>query len=1068
MSNKFTKIGFQKNSIQTRLGLSFISIITSILIIAGAYQFYEIQSSSIKELNSFLESTSDKLAESLVYPIWNMDTEVIQKTIASAMLEKRIFAILVKESNETLMEGKRRNEDWELVDVEQDFTGNYIVKKKDIEKDGNKLGIIEIYVTKRFMTAKLKYETYKIIITILIMDILALVLMWFITLSITKPVVSIVDTANAIAKGDFGKEIKIHQKDEIGKLADSFRNMKGTIDIVFKELETLVQAVQMGDLNARGNTELVEGDWKELVVGVNSLIDAFAIPIQKTAYTVDRISKGDIPAKISEEYKGDFNEIKNNLNMLIDAMNTTTKIAEDIADGNQVAEVRERSENDRLMKALNSMIKGLKAVLQETDELINAVRQGRLDTRGNAKSFEGGWQKLVMGINSLIDAFQEPFNVTAYSISQIARGDIPDKITTTYKGDFNEIKNNLNQCIDSINGLVAETVMLTESAAQGSLSTRGNTDKFGGDYAKIVQGINNTLDAVISPLNASADYIDRIAKGDIPDKMTQKYKGDFNHIRNNLNRCIDSIKGLVAETTMLTESAAQGSLSTRGNTDKFGGDYAVIVNGINNTLDAVINPLNMAAAYMDSLSKGDIPSEITDEYKGSFNDLKNNINVLISSFRGAVQVAEKVAAGDFSAKVTILSEKDILGKSLDTMVNTIKTIVSDINKLTDASLEGKLDTRGNAERFGGEYARIIRGVNKTLDAVVGPLHVTAQYVERISKGHIPDIITEEYKGDFNEIRNNLNMMIKNLGRFAFDVQNAAELVATGSEELSSSAEQVSQGTSQQAAGIEEISSSMEQMGSMVSMNADNARQTASIAMKTAKDTEEGKAAVSETVEAMKIISEKIRIIEEIARQTNMLALNAAIEAARAGDHGKGFAVVAAEVRKLAERSQNAAKQINSLSISNLGIAEKAGILLENMVSGIQKTAELVQEISASSEEQADGISQVNKAIQQLDHIIQQNAAATQEMAAGSRDFSDQAERLLQSASFFRRSQLDKEKRSMELTACDSKEIKVEDNEEHPEKLKEKKKRSARSRKRLKDDSVLSIGNELDDNDFEHY
>jgi methyl-accepting chemotaxis protein len=157
------------------------------------------------------------------------------------------------------------------------------------------------------------------------------------------------------------------------------------------------------------------------------------------------------------------------------------------------------------------------------------------------------------------------------------------------------------------------------------------------------------------------------------------------------------------------------------------------------------------------------------------------------------------------------------------------------------------------------------------------------------------------------------------------------------------------------------------------------------------------------------ISEKITIINDIAFQTNILALNAAVEAARAGEHGKGFAVVAAEVRKLAEKSQKAAKAINVLSISNLQIAEKAGILLENMVSGIHRTSELVQEISASSVEQADGISQVNKAIQQLDHVIQENAASTEEMASVSNDFASQAERLLQSASFFKVPREDREK-----------------------------------------------------------
>ncbi len=195
---------------------------------------------------------------------------------------------------------------------------------------------------------------------------------------------------------------------------------------------------------------------------------------------------------------------------------------------------------------------------------------------------------------------------------------------------------------------------------------------------------------------------------------------------------------------------------------------------------------------------------------------------------------------------------------------------------------------------------------------------------------------------------------------------------------------------------------MEEMDSMVKQNADNLKQTAAIAMKTAQDVQDGRKSVNETIRAIKVISERIRIIEEIARQTDMLALNAAIEAARAGEKGKGFAVVAAEVRKLAERSQKSAKDINTLSVSSVKIAEKAGEYLEEIVSEIQKTAELVQEVSASGSEQAYGITQVNKAIQQLDQVIQQNAASTEEMAASTRDFSVQAEQLLNIASFFRR------------------------------------------------------------------
>jgi methyl-accepting chemotaxis protein len=190
------------------------------------------------------------------------------------------------------------------------------------------------------------------------------------------------------------------------------------------------------------------------------------------------------------------------------------------------------------------------------------------------------------------------------------------------------------------------------------------------------------------------------------------------------------------------------------------------------------------------------------------------------------------------------------------------------------------------------------------------------------------------------------------------------------------------------------------MTSMVKLNADNAQQTCAIALKAAADAQEGGQAVNETVEAMRSIAEKISIIEEISRQTNMLALNAAIEAARAGEHGKGFAVVASEVRKLAERSQAAAKEISALSKSSVDVSERAGQLLTEIVPGIQKSAELIQEISVSSAEQTEGISQVTKAIHQLDQVIQLNAEATEEMSATSEELSAQADLLIESAAFF--------------------------------------------------------------------
>ncbi|MBF0552690.1 MAG: methyl-accepting chemotaxis protein, partial [Deltaproteobacteria bacterium] len=290
-------------------------------------------------------------------------------------------------------------------------------------------------------------------------------------------------------------------------------------------------------------------------------------------------------------------------------------------------------------------------------------------------------------------------------------------------------------------------------------------------------------------------------------------------------------------------------------------------------------------------------------------------------------------------------------------------------------------------------------IKNNINLLIDALNEVTRLAQEIASGNLMVKVERRSKND--ELMMALEKMVADLTDIAVNVQTAADQVASGSQEISTSTTGISQGTAESAASVEEVSASMEQMSSTISQNADNARQTAAIAKQAAIDAQTGGKSVAETVIAMKSIAEKIGIIEEIARQTNMLALNAAIEAARAGEHGKGFAVVAAEVRKLAERSQNAAKEISTLSNSSLEVADQAGRLIENIVPSIQKTADLVQEINASSNEQSSGIQQVTKAVQQLDQVIQQNAGATEEMASASEELSGQAEQLRDVVSFFK-------------------------------------------------------------------
>ncbi len=287
--------------------------------------------------------------------------------------------------------------------------------------------------------------------------------------------------------------------------------------------------------------------------------------------------------------------------------------------------------------------------------------------------------------------------------------------------------------------------------------------------------------------------------------------------------------------------------------------------------------------------------------------------------------------------------------------------------------------------------------------ITKPLFMGVEFARQVAAGNLDAHIDLESKDEIGQLAASLRDMIAKLREIVSDVKNSSENVSAGSEQLSSAAQEMSQGATEQAAAAEEASSSMEEMTSNINQNADNALQTEKIARKAADDAKEGGSAVELTVKAMKDIAGKISIIEEIARQTNLLALNAAIEAARAGEHGKGFAVVASEVRKLAERSQEAAGEISELSVSSVEVAERAGSLLQQILPDIQKTAELVQEITASSTEQRTGAEQINSAIQQLDQVIQRNAGASEEMASTAEELSSQAEALQHAVAFFKMS-----------------------------------------------------------------
>lgn len=465
-------------------------------------------------------------------------------------------------------------------------------------------------------------------------------------------------------------------------------------------------------------------------------------------------------------------------------------------------------------------------------------------------------------------------------------------------------------------------------------------------------------------------------------------------IANNIQKIIEKV---VLQTKELINAALEGKLSTRANPESTNEEFREIIVGINQTIDAIVEPMNLAAEYINQIAKGEIPEKITANYKGDFNTLKNSINQCIDGLSGLVEankVLQKMAVNDYTHKM----EGHYVGvfAKLAESINFVNERITHVVQIVGNVSKGDLDDIKELEKIGkrSENDVLIPSIINLIKA----LQLITEKAQMISNGDLTVTILKRSEKD--ELMGALSDMVFRLNEIVVQIMESAQNVSTGSTQLSSTATEIAHGANEQASSAEEVSSSIEEMYSTIQQNTDNAVQTEKIATSTSQNMTNVSSSSIKSLEATRMIAEKIQIINAIAEKTDILAINAAIEAARAGEHGKGFAVVAAEVRKLAETSQKAAVEINTLSASSLKITENAGELMLKIIPDIQKTATLVQEIAAASSEQSSGAAQISKAIEQLSQVTQQNSASAEEMSSTSEELASQAESLQEIISFF--------------------------------------------------------------------